>query len=164
MAYDSVRQAVLLFGGFSGGLVNPTALSDTWLYSTLSPAASQAFGTGCGGTNGTPILTSSVPYLGHPAFGLELVAARPSSACVFALSAAQQSLPIGPCTLYLRDLAIPMLAVSNVAGYAEAPRFAIPVDVGLRGLVLYGQAFVVDPSGGVLGLAFSAGNRLSFGD
>ena len=114
--------------------------------------------------NGLPRLTSNTPYLGNPAFALDLLSARPASACAFGLSGAMQSLPIGPCTLYLRDPIVALLAVSDGAGFAQAPRFALPLDITLRGAMFYAQAFVVDPQGPVLGLAFSVGERLLLGD
>ena len=57
-----------------------------------------------------------------------------------------------------------MPAVTNWAGFAESPRFALPHDITLRGVTLYAQAAVVDPLAPVLGVAFSAGLRLVLGD
>jgi hypothetical protein len=159
MAYDVARQCVVLFGGgHAHGY-----LSETWLYSPR-PARAQAFGTACSGSSVAPVLTSSAPYLGHSAFALELVGARPAAACLFGLATATQAQAIGPCTLYLKDLPIALPAASNWAGFAETSRFAIPLDVGLRGVTLHAQAFVVDPRGPVLGLTFSAGRTLVLGD
>jgi hypothetical protein len=155
MAYDVARQRIVLFGG--------SYYSDTWLFGPLIPAIAQPFGTACAGSRGLPVLTSNAPYLGNPAFALDLLAARPASPCVFGVSSGTQSLPIGPCTLYLRDPILPSLAVTNWAGFAEAPRVAIPIDIALRGVTLHAQALVVDPQA-VLGLAFSAGLRLVLGD
>ena len=83
---------------------------------------------------------------------------------MFGLSAGTQTLPIGPCTLYLKDPIVLLAAVSNRAGFAETPSFALPIDLTLRGSSLYAQAFVADPQGPVLGLAFSAGRKLVLGD
>jgi hypothetical protein len=154
MAYDAARQRVVLFG--------PSG--DTWFLGNLARAATQTIGNACPGSNGPPVLTSNDPYLGNPGFGLDLLSARPSSACMFGLSAGTRTVPIGPCTLHLLDPIVPMFAISNWAGFAEAPRFALPLDVALRGAAAYAQAFVGDPQGPVFGLAFSAGLRLTLGD
>ncbi len=153
MAYDVARQRVVLFGGGS---------SDTWHYGR--PATTQPFGTACSGSSNPPILTSDTPYLGHPAFGLELIGARAASPCVFGLSAGRQAQRIPPCTLYLQGPIVPLLAVTNRAGFARSPRFALPLDPNLRGFTVYAQAFVVDPKGPALGLSFSAGLKLVLGD
>lgn len=110
------------------------------------------------------MLTSGHPFLGNAHFTLDLMRARAASICVFALSLRQQSLALGGgCTLYVADPLVPLGVVSNGAGFASV-RFAIPPDPVLRGLTIYAQAVVVDPSGPVAGLAFSAGRRLISGD
>jgi hypothetical protein len=40
----------------------------------------------------------------------------------------------------------------------------IPLDMALRGAAVYAQAFVADPQGPVLGLAFTAGRKLLLAD
>jgi hypothetical protein len=156
MAYDVARQRVVLVsGGWN---------ADTWLYGPLTQATTQAFGTACAGSSGLPILTSNLPYLGNPGFTMDLLSARPASACLFGLTTATQTLPLGPCTLYLADPIILLPSVTNQAGFAAAPRLVVPLEVTLRGLPLYAQAFVADPQGPVLRLAFSPGLRLVVGD
>ena len=59
---------------------------------------------------------------------------------------------------------MPLVAVTNWAGFARSQRFALPFNNNLRGLTLYAQAFVADPQGPVSGLTFSAGLRLVIGD
>ncbi len=159
MAYDIARQRVVLFGGTGGG-----DLDDTWHYSGHHRATTQPFGSACSGSTSSPILTSETPYLGHPRFGLELIGARPASACVFGLSATRQDQPIPPCTLYLGGPIVPLLAVTNWAGFARSPGFPVPLSTNLRGLTLHAQAFVADPQGPVGGLTFSAGLKLVLGD
>jgi hypothetical protein len=151
MAYDLARQRIVFFG------------RETWLYGPLTRTTAQPIGSACAGSNGPPLLTSTEPYLGNPAFRLELTSARAAAPCVFGLSAGTQSLPIGPCTLYLTQI-LPLVAVSNGAGFASTPNLPLPLDITLRGATLYAQAFVVDPQGPVLGLAFSAGRKLVLGD
>jgi hypothetical protein len=160
MASDLARRRVVLFGGRDLDRV----FADTWLFGPLTPAISEAFGTACAGSRGLPVLTTNSPYPGNPAFALDLLSARPASPCAFGLSGATQALTIGPCTLYLQDPILFLLAASNWSGFAEATRFAIPPDITLRGRTVYAQAFVADPQGPVLGVAFSAGLRLVLGE
>jgi len=159
MAYDLARKRVVLFGGLD---LNARSVADTWHYS--HPAATQPFGTACSGSRTPPILTSDTLYLGHPSFGFELIGARPASPCVFGLSSGRQGQPIPPCTLYLQSPIVPLLAVTNWAGFARSQGFAVPLDGNLRGLTLYAQAFIADPQGPVSGLTLSAGLRLVIGD
>jgi len=157
MAYDLARQRIVKFGGTSWNTV-------TWLYGPLTPAKAQVLGTACPGSRGRPILTSSDPYLGNPAFSLELLSARANAPCVFGLSTGTQSLPVGPCTFYLKAPVVPLFASTNGAGFAESPKLALPADGALRGVTLYAQAIVVDPQGAAYGLAFTAGRKLVLGD
>jgi len=114
-------------------------------------------------SSGAPVLTSSAPYLGNPAFALDLLSARAASPCAFGLSAATQSLPIGPCTLHLLDPFLLALAVTNATGFATTPAIALPLDSALRGVTLFAQAAVVDPQS-TPGIAFTAGRLLVLGD
>jgi hypothetical protein len=157
MAYDGARQRLVVHGGIGGD-------HHTWVYGPLTPAASQPIGTACAGSNTRPVLGSRLPHLGNPAFALELVSARPSSACLFGLSLGTQSLPVGPCTLHLTTPILTEVAATNWAGFAETPRLALPLDITLRGTTLYAQAFIADPQGPVLGLSFSGGLKLVLGD
>jgi hypothetical protein len=159
MAYDAARRRVVLFGG----LYNLQRLTDTWTYGPLTRASAQPLGAGCQGTNGIPVLAANEPFLGNPAFTLDLLAARASSACVFGLARTSQSLPIGGgCTLYLKDTVFPLFAVTNASGFGTI-KLPVPLDVGLRGATLFAQAIVVDPANPV-GLAFTAGRTLVLGD
>jgi hypothetical protein len=162
MAYDVARQRVVLFGGATGDARNPHAVADTWHFGR--PSTSQTFGTACSRSKNPPVLTSDLPYLGHPAFGLALLGARPAAPCVFGLAARRQNQPIPPCTLYLKGSIVPLLAVTNWAGFARSQTVALPLNPNLRGLTFYAQAFVADPQGPVSGLTFSGGLRLVLGD
>ncbi len=83
MAYDAGRQRLVLFGGDDGY----TFLHDTWHFGL--PANAQPYGTACPGTNGPPVLTASVPFLGG-AFALDLLSSRPGSIAAFGVAAAPQ--------------------------------------------------------------------------
>ena len=128
---------------------------DLWLYQRPLP---------CSGSSRAPVLTSTEPYLGHPAFELELIGARAVSVCLFGLSAGRQDQLIGTCTLHLQNPVFPLVALSNKAGFAKSPTFVLPLDSRLRGLTYYAQAFVADPQGSALGVTFSAGLKLVLGD
>ncbi len=152
MAHDVARQRLVHFDG------------STWLHGLLTPTTAQTIGTACSGSAIPPVLAGNGSYLGNPAFALELIGARAVSACVFGWSAGTQNLPIPPCTLYLQNPIVPLLALTNQAGWAESPSFPIPLDITLRGASFHAQTFVPDPQGPVLGLTFSAGLRLVIGD
>jgi hypothetical protein len=154
MAYDAARQRV----------VGSDSYGATWLFGSLIPAAVQVLGVGCAGTSAAPRLSSAVPHLGNLGFRFALSSAWPASMCAFGLAASPQALGVGPCTLYLRDPIVATLTVTSGRGFAESSRLSIPTDVALRGASLYAQAFVVEPGGPGLGLAFSPGLRIMLGD
>lgn len=152
-AYDSRRRQLVALSG-----------TMTWTFGFAAPAGATSFGSACAGSAGLPALGSNEPYFDNPRFVLDLLSARPSSACAFALASSSQSLPIGGgCTLYVKDPILPVLAATNAFGFATTS-FAVPWDPALRGVAVYAQAFVADPRGPVLGLALSAGRRLLLGD
>ena len=57
---------------------------------------------------------------------------------------------------------VPRPLLTNTFGFASA-RLAIPADPSLAGSTLYAQAFVADPQGAALGLALTAGQRVTLG-
>ena len=156
IAYDIARRNIVLFGGFG-------PLGDTWLYGNAVRAETQTFGMGCAGSR-LPLLSSNLPRLGNAAFGLEVIGARAASACLFGLAANSQALPIPPCTLYVQGPIVTLPALTNAFGWAGTTHVTIPPEIALRGTLLYAQAFVADPQGPALGLAFSAGLKLVIGD
>jgi hypothetical protein len=160
LAYDAARQRVVLIGGWSDP---ESAIADTWVYGPVTRASTQAFGTGCPGTSGAPVLVTTEPHLGNEAFVLDLLGARASSASLFGIARTSQNLPIGGgCTLYLRDAVFPLFAVTSIYGFATI-KLQVPPDLNLRGTTLYAQAMVVDPASPV-GLAFTAARALVLGD
>ena len=161
MAYDVAHQRVVLFGGAGSW---PKAYSDTWLYFPVTPATARPIGTACPGTSGPPLLISNDPYLGNPAFILDLLSARPSSVCAFFLADQQQNFPLGGgCTAYVNGTIVTLPVASNAFGFATT-QLAVPLDITMRGAQLFGQALVLDPQGPVAGLAFSAGRGFVVGD
>jgi hypothetical protein len=160
MTSDPVRQRIVLAGGLSHFL---TPLADTWLFGFVAPAKAQPNGTGCPAPT-APLLTTSDPYLANDSLTLELHAARASSACAIGLAVTAQDLALGGgCSLYLKDPVLLIVTTTNAYGSAMA-KLAVPAEMSLRGLQLQSQAFVADPRGPVLGLAFTNGYRLTIGD
>jgi hypothetical protein len=157
---DEARNQLLLLGGSGNGW----AIDEGWRFGAFAPAAAETFGIACGGARGVPVLSGSEPYIGNAGFVLDLASAHPTAACLFALSRGQQSLQVGGgCTLYLRDPLLLLPATTNVFGFASS-NHGVPLDASLRGTTLYGQAFVADPQGPVLGLSFTSGRKLVLGD
>jgi hypothetical protein len=153
MTFDSARQRVVSFG------------AGTWLFGTVQPAAAQAIGRACSGSNGPPVLTSNEPYLGNPAVRLQLLSARATAPVLFALATGPDNLDLGGgCRLYVSGDLVPLFAVTNGFGFAESAPLSIPLDLALLGALAYAQAVVADPRGPVSGLAFSAGRQLVIGD
>ncbi len=137
------------------------------LWGAEPPAAFQAFGVGCAGSNGVPSLSANDgPSLGNAAFRVVLTDGRASSAAGLLLGLPARPLSLGGgCTLYF-DLLGPQLsftAATNQRGDASFP-FPIPGERGLLGLRLVGQGIVVDPAGAFLNaLSVSSAVELVFG-
>jgi hypothetical protein len=160
VAYDDARAQVVLLGPRQEGT---DVQFETWLFGTLVPATVQVVGAGCAGSQGPPVLTSSAPYLGHPAFRLELSNAPPNASCLFGIATSAASQPLGGgCVLRLGSPAHTWFAVANAAGFAEGPRLPIPFDPALWGLALHAQSGVLD-SQAPLGFTLSAGRMLVVG-
>lgn len=157
MAYDPLRdRTVVLNNTIVGGQ------PDTLFYGALTPATAQSFGTGCSSGATPPRLQSTRPLLGFPGMRMSVADAPAQAAGVIGLSLGNQSLALGSgCTLYLDNLLVTLPFVTTAAGttfahlqLAEAPE--------LRGLQVFTQTAVVDQS--PIGLAFTAGLRLTLGD
>jgi hypothetical protein len=162
MAYAAARQHVVLYGG-----INRThpPLEDTWSIGPLVRQTAATQRSACAGSNGLPVLTGHEPYLGNPAFRLQLLEARPTSVCLFALALVPADLDLGNgCRWYLADPFVLSVGVTDAHGFAESPALAIPLDMTLRGGPVFAQAVIADPQGPVFGLAFSAGRKLVLGD
>lgn len=152
VAYDAGRGRVALFGS-----------EGTWLYGASAPPSAQPFGTGCPGRNGTPLLTSQLPYLGHATFSLDLLSAAPSSPCLLVLAAAPDRLALGAgCTLWVKQPIVVAGVMSNASGFASLT-IGVPEVPALRGQPCFAQGITLDVSA-PLAAAFSAGRALTLGD
>jgi hypothetical protein len=158
MAYDERSERLLLFGG-----QGVTAGDDTWSFGLPAGAAAQPAGLACHGSRGLPVLSGSLPHLGNTGLVVDLLEVPARSPCVFGFSPAMQARPIGSgCTLYLGDPIVPLFTVTSATGFASV-RCAVPLDVRLRGEVLFAQAFALD-AGAALGVVFSAARVMTLGD
>src|SRR5262249_21706004 len=162
MADDLVRQRIVLFGGGTS--------NDTWEYTTGDIARWTAFGSGCAGTAGTPVLrpaAGSLPVLGRP-FPLELAGLPPSglAAVSIGFSDAQwngQPLPLSlsalgmpGCSLFASPDFLFVLAIS--AGGASLA-WPLPASPGLAGTTFVDQGFVLDPGSNALGAIVANAGR-----
>jgi hypothetical protein len=167
MGYDAAREQVLMYGG-----ATPGPQSDTWTYAPLHPAAYGSFGSGCGGSAGTPVLGAAAgqrPWLGE-SFSLELsglphgapglVWAGRSNTFWQTLRLPFDLAPIGMPGCALRvspDVALP---VANTAGRVTLT-LRLAADASLVGARFFNQAFVVDRGANPFGsIASNAGEGL----
>jgi ELWxxDGT repeat protein len=112
----------------------------------------EQYGTGCPGTNGVPVLAGKgAPKIGNTTFGLELTKARASAITVIALSAKNTNLAIGGgcrllVSLFPADAPLLEAKITDTKGVLQLP-LAIPNALGLIGVNVYWQAWVIDPKG-----------------
>lgn len=114
-----------------------------------STAATLAkIGTGTGGSNGIPHLTTShLPHLnGQSRLSFRLTDARPSTTCMLVGGAVQQNTPLLGGTLYTVPLAA-TFGQTNPFGYVEWPGGLLVANKSLCGLKLYWQGLVLDAQG-----------------
>jgi hypothetical protein len=118
---------------------------------------------GCGTASGlAPTLSFGTAYPGNPAWTMSAAGVLPGTLVVFALSTASWQAPYGGCALWL-DLAPTrlLLPTSSGLGYALADPSgsaqmttalptATPATPWIDGLLLYGAAIALDPSGPLL--------------
>ncbi len=113
------------------------------------------FGHGCAGSSGVPILSGGSATLGNAAFALSVSGAAPNAPVTFALSRSRSSavgcgvaISVAPGDLLLPDGSVGS-TMTDAAG-ASVLALPIPSYPYLAGLVLHGQAAIVDPSGGLV--------------
>src|SRR5262249_22469286 len=110
MAYDDESQRIVTFGGQGIGV--------TWLYGGARDAPVSTLGPGCPGSAGTPRLAANDPFIGNPAFAIDLVDAPPAAPALFGLSTSAQTVSLGGgCSLYLQSPAL-QFALANASGFA----------------------------------------------
>jgi hypothetical protein len=156
LSYDITSERMLvLFGSRQGDEPGVAVL-------TTAPAAVSTLGAGCGSTAGPPRFTADAPYLGNRGCALEL-AGLANAPCLFAAAFSTLSQPLGAgCTLLLAPPITDVLDVTNSSGIAQRV-LPIALKPALRGLVVYAQGGVLDPSA-PLGFGLTPGLRLAVGD
>jgi len=168
MAFDEVREAVVLFGGASIAIGGARPLDDTWELSV--PAEFQGISVGCATSKGVLRLSAadgSRPELGG-ALGLTVGPVPPQSSPFLLLGSSERSwadvalpidlAPIGMpgCWLYTSvEFVAPMIPQGETA-HALLP---IPLDRGLLDKALYAQVALLGQES-----ATSNGGRLRIGN
>lgn len=170
LAYDPLREMVVLFGGARIGFGGALPLADTWELSIR--AAVEPFGTGCASAAGTPQLTAhdgDRPQLGSD---FELEVAPTSALALFVVGFSDRSFLGGPLPMDLRAFGLPgcaLLVSVDWAAWAPARgdratmTLTVPLRRALLGVELFGQALVLDPSAAIPA-ATSNGARLRIGN
>ncbi|MBK8098177.1 MAG: hypothetical protein IPK26_13780 [Planctomycetes bacterium] len=165
MAYDPVRRAVVLFGGYVG---TNTRAGDTWIHRTDDPATVTTHGHGCPGSIGVPLLRAdgySLPWLGDTLTIAAEALAPAAAGVVFAtgITSAMQDLgsygmPL--CTAWLVPMATDFVPASNGSARWSV---AIPAATALVGVRVQQQAFVFEAGANVAGVIASNAAELTVG-
>ncbi len=150
---------------FHGAQDSSNSQRQTWTL-TDTAAASEAYGSSCGG--GTGCIAPELQLSGRPSlatgFRFELVSASPSAPAVLALSLTSTPRMLGGCTIYYdpATMLVEQVLGTDIAGVAVLP-IVLPLDPALRGVQLHAQAAALDAST-ALGLSLSRGLRIDLGD
>jgi hypothetical protein len=168
VAYDSLRERVLVFGGHMPAGGPGIGFDDTWALRPMHPATYGTFGTGCHGTARPPALAASNrPWIGE-ILHLELtqLPARQNGALAVGLSDQSWNgvplpLDLSPlgmtgCTLHVSVEATVPFATGDGSTVVSVP---LGRDPGIRGIPFYNQAFVLDPQANPLGIAMTNAGR-----
>jgi hypothetical protein len=163
--YDAALRRTVVFGGTClGNLVN-----GTWVYETPLPADVSAFGIGCAGSAGTPLLANApqvLPWLGGtftdvvqplPAGGLGAVFV---SSFGTTLPVSLDGFGMPGCSLLVPT---DVIELSAATGGTAAWSVGIPNVPSLAAASFRQQAFVLDPAANPLGLAASNGVLVTIG-
>jgi hypothetical protein len=166
-AFDEARAQLVRYGGIdaaaygtSGALATVT-LGDVWEYGSLQ----QHVGTGCAGSNGTPILDSLTPLrIGHLFTTTLRGLASGASLAEISTGFSSTSWPLGPlptpldplgmlgCTAWCSADALLFLPVT---GGVATLNIAVPANAVFIGLPLFQQGMSLDPGINPAGIAVS---------
>jgi hypothetical protein len=163
MAFDAARRQVVMFGGVDN---NFAGVAGTWLFG----AAYEAFGAGCAGSNGVPVLGStSAPRiggtftstLGNLATGagaaIVVTGFSKTTSGLGALPYDLTSLGLTGCTLYVSTDAVALLPV---AGGVATWTLVLPNNAAFVGARFHQQGLSLDagvnPAGAVVSNAATA--------
>jgi hypothetical protein len=166
MAYDTARRETILFGG-----LDPLVLfvNDTWTYSTPTPASYTAYGSGCAGSVGVPLLANRpyvLPWLGD-SFTARASNLAPAVAAVFFATGLASTPPQSLAAFGMPGcdaLLQPAVAELRLAAAGAADwTFAIPNTPSLAGVHLFQQAFALEAGANATGIVVSNGAELVTG-
>lgn len=165
IAYDSVRQVVVQYGGHVGMATGPESLS-TFEYAVATPATVASVGTSCSGVVGTPVCSAAPGVSNVPWMGTEFttqVDGLTGAGILVSLAYGLTPYPGGielsllnlpGCFLYHDHLAVVPLTSDAMGTVAHG--LTMSSDPALIGSKLYAQAFV----SGVSGFLDSTSNAL----
>ena len=154
MAYDRTRRQVVLYGEQYQPYANH---GDTWVYATAAPATSVAYGSGCAGAAGVPVLGNrpfSLPWLGDTFHTSVTNLAAASPAAIFTTGIASTppqdltGLGLPGCSSYVATVAVDFAAVANGAAQWS---LVVPNSTAFAGIHLYQQAAVLEPGVNAVG-------------
>jgi hypothetical protein len=170
LAYDAMRESVLLFGGASIAIGGAVPRGDTWelaVQATFTP-----FGNGCDGGRGAPVLGArdgGVPHLGR-SLVVDVGNAGPFAVVAVGTSATVHNgralpLDLTPAGFPGCQLLVgfdDVLSATTSHGVAST-RIDVPVRRDLLGVTFFVQALVLDPAAAVQG-AWSNAARATIGN
>lgn len=170
MGYDRSRARTILVGNDR----SRSYLMSVWEYGAVDAASSQAYGTGCPGRLGVPLLATEEGHLGWLGDELQLrLSPVPSRSLVhWWIGTSTQSWgaialpfdlgPIGMPSCFL--LTDPALVVADFStGNIARTGIAVPADPNLVGSRIYAQASVSEPGANSAGHTFSQGLQIQLG-
>jgi hypothetical protein len=166
LVYDMARRDIVFFGGFdpSSGMV-----ADTWTYGTNMPADVIAYGSGCAGSSGMPVLANapySLPWIGDT-LHMRVSPLAPTTTTVLFGTGLSATSPVDlsqygmpGCNGLVSVLIVDFVAASG--GLAECS-IAVPNTVALAGAHVFQQAFALEAGANAAGVVASNGADLMIG-
>lgn len=152
---------------FGGGVPGVSGVSGDQLLRLVDApyAAATAYGAGCPGSSGVPLLGADfVPYLGHSQFALQVTSVPALAPTVAAFGLAAGSTPLGNGCTQLVDGALNVqFAFADAGGVGRFP-LPIPADPAFVGVHVRAQGAAFDPNGAFGGISVTAGLDLAIGN
>jgi hypothetical protein len=168
MAYDPIRQRVVMFGGTPVWTSSTTfALGDTWEFQPVAGASYTTFGAGCVGSRGVPTLAASfggAPHIGQtfqatvtnlPLQGLTVMFLGLSNTTYGTIPLPFGLAPLGAPGCSVLSAGDDVGIVTNVLGTGFW-QWTVP---NAPGFAFYNQAFVFDGAANGLGITTSNGGH-----
>jgi hypothetical protein len=162
MAYDPAHRQVVIFSG-SG------YTQDTWAWRTALPATFAAYGSGCPGSAGVPVLANapySLPWLGDTFTTRASGLAASSAAVLFATGlTATTPVDLGPYGMPGCSGLVAVAAVDFRTAAIGAAQWSlsIPNTAALNGAIAFQQAFVLEPGANATGVIATNGGAIVAG-